>query len=85
MSYRNDGFAVRISVPGLLVDLEAAFGGKKPYEGWHFAGQVVYFVSILSTGVLPAEEGVVVEGFILQDFYALTTAGVVLGRLGYAK
>lgn len=65
--------------------LQAAPGGQQSYERGHFARQMVDFVSVLSGVVLAAKQGVVGEGLILQDLYALAAAGVVFGSLGDAK
>lgn len=85
LSYRDDGLAVGISVPCLLVYFERPFGHEEPYKGRHFAGEVVYFVGVLAGRVLAAEQRVVGERLVLQHLDALAAARVLLRRLSHAE
>lgn len=84
-TYRNHSSTIRIGVPSLLVDLQAALGRQQPDERGNLAGQVVDLVGVLAGIVLTSQQGVVGEGFVFQHFDTFSAAGVVFGGLSNAE
>lgn len=64
-THRDDGAAVRVRIPGLLVNFQGAFRCDHPNEGRHFRRQMVDLVGVLACTVFAAQQRMIFERFIL--------------------
>ena len=80
----EDGLAVGVGVPSLLVDLQRALGSDGLDDGRYFAGQMVDLVGVLALAELATKQGDVFEGFVLDDLDSFASPGLVLTGLGHA-
>ncbi|MPC81163.1 hypothetical protein E2C01_075769 [Portunus trituberculatus] len=76
-THRDDGSAVGVSIPGLLMYLQRAFRRQDADEPGHFAA------GVLATAVSVAQQRIVVKRLIFQHFNALPSSSLILTCLCY--